>query len=539
MPRPRRHHHRLSLSLSLPLLAAQASAMFYYPNAQVSQLEHILVDNGGAYASNFSSAVTPCTRYVTEIGSAADNSGRTTSAQWLRVLFHDFVTADVAAGTGGVDASIGFETLRDENKGSAFNDSFTFWRPFVNEFVPMADLVALGAVMSVSLCGERNIPFRPGRVDALGAGPTGVPEPGTSLEETLGQFARSGFNQTDAIALTACGHTLGSAHHSGFPEVSDNSTVSAHNTNGGIDFDATRGSFDAAVVREYVDGTGGLGGPLVTSFNETSRSDLRLYESDGNATMRALYARGEAGFLDACVGLLGRVLDTVPAGVALRDVVRPMAVKPVNVTWDVGADGELVLSGRIRILTQAPNPKPSSATISFSNGHSTPLTFEPLTGHSVHGTAYYGSFTALHTSISNATSFRVLTAQIPPSTAPSSSSFAIQSTYAILPSQTTFSPSSSTINLTVAVRAGAATTDLSAHITAPVAQPLTLGPGLRAAEVELEKGGEGEEAGPSGYALWRGSVDLEEAPTGAVSVRLVRGGETLDTLLLDAGVAGW
>jgi catalase (peroxidase I) len=66
--------------------------------------------------------------------------------------------------------------------------------------------------MSVNLCGDgsRHMPFRPGRVDASAADPTtGVPEPGTSLEETLEQFTRSGFNQADAIALTACGHTLG------------------------------------------------------------------------------------------------------------------------------------------------------------------------------------------------------------------------------------------------------------------------------------------------------------------------------------------
>lgn len=40
------------------------------------------------------------------------------------------MTADVAAGTGGIDASIGFETHRPENVGPAFNDSlfvFTFF----------------------------------------------------------------------------------------------------------------------------------------------------------------------------------------------------------------------------------------------------------------------------------------------------------------------------------------------------------------------------------------------------------------------------
>jgi hypothetical protein len=113
----------------------RSNAALYYPDVQTSLLEHILVDNWGAYASNFSSAITPCTNYVTQTGAAARNSGRTTAAQWMRVLFHDFVTANVRAGTGGVDASIGFETARGENSGSAFNDSFTFWRPFVNEAV--------------------------------------------------------------------------------------------------------------------------------------------------------------------------------------------------------------------------------------------------------------------------------------------------------------------------------------------------------------------------------------------------------------------
>ena len=61
--------------------------------------------------------------------------GRTTAAQWLRVAFHDFVTANVVAGTGGIDASIGFETLREENSGTAFNESFSFFRPFVNPLI--------------------------------------------------------------------------------------------------------------------------------------------------------------------------------------------------------------------------------------------------------------------------------------------------------------------------------------------------------------------------------------------------------------------
>lgn len=125
----------LSLLLCVLLAAEPSVAAFYYPTVQVSLLDHILVDNWGAYASNFSSAITPCTNYVTEVGEPALISGRTTAAQWIRVAFHDFVTANVTAGTGGLDASIGFETLRSENSGSAMNDSFTFWRPFMNDAV--------------------------------------------------------------------------------------------------------------------------------------------------------------------------------------------------------------------------------------------------------------------------------------------------------------------------------------------------------------------------------------------------------------------
>lgn len=136
---------RLLGTLTAPAILAHTSlAALYYPTPQASFLEHILVDNWGAYASNFSSAITPCSNYVTEVGEPAVNSGRTTAAQWMRVAFHDFVTADVEAGTGGVDASIGFETARGENSGSAFNDSFTFWAPFVNDAVS-SELVSCSA----------------------------------------------------------------------------------------------------------------------------------------------------------------------------------------------------------------------------------------------------------------------------------------------------------------------------------------------------------------------------------------------------------
>lgn len=101
-------------------------------------------------------------------------------------------------------------------------------------------------------------------------------------------------------------------------------------------------------MHEYIDGTGQLGGPLVSSFNDTSRSDLRLYESDGNATMQSLYNMGE-GFQDVCADLLGRMINTVPASSVLLDPITPFPVKPINVTWDFDSNDKLVLSGKIRV----------------------------------------------------------------------------------------------------------------------------------------------------------------------------------------------
>lgn len=139
-----------------------------------------------------------------------------------------------------------------------------------------------------------------------------------------------------------------SVHHGGFPEVSPDSAVTPNNTNGGVNFDTTHGGFDTRVVSEYMDGTGQGGGPLVTSFNETSRSDLRLFESDGNKTMKALYHKRD-GFQDTCSDIMGRMINTVPFDVRLQDAITPFPIKPINVTWDFNQAGQLYLSGNIRV----------------------------------------------------------------------------------------------------------------------------------------------------------------------------------------------
>ena len=137
-------------------------------------------------------------------------------------------------------------------------------------------------------------------------------------------------------------------HHGGFPTVVNASYVTPNNTQGGARLDTTFDQFDLNVVTEYVGQTGNLGGPLVSSFNESSRSDLRLYQSDDNQRMKELSQSTEV-FFSTCQSLLGRMIDTVPRGVQLSEPLTPLTLKPVNVSFDIGQDGEMTLSGSIRV----------------------------------------------------------------------------------------------------------------------------------------------------------------------------------------------
>lgn len=64
--------------------------------------------------------------------------------------------------------------------------------------------------------------------------------------------------------------------------------------------------------------------------------------------MQALYDQGD-GFLGTCIDLMGRMINTVPAGVELGPPVEPITIKPVNVTFDIDGHGGLMLSGKIRV----------------------------------------------------------------------------------------------------------------------------------------------------------------------------------------------
>lgn len=302
------------------------------------------------------------------------------------------MTADVAAGTGGLDASIGFETLRPENIGNTFNDSLYYFSFFISAKVSMADLMALGVAMAVGACGGPQIPLRGGRIDAIGPGPFGVPEPETDVKTTLADFSGAGFNQEDTIGVTACGHTLGGVHHSTFPQVVPESAIGVNNADGRIAWDDTVANFDVDAVQEYLSGKGNGGGPLVTTTNKTVQSDLRLFTSDGNATVERL-AQSTAHFQSTCTTLIARMLDTVPKEVTLTPLIDPSGIKYADISLNIDWSGNMTLSGFMRYIEVsgfASAPDSLTVTVINRNGGLTRTSVVATTDHVDNGNGVYG-----------------------------------------------------------------------------------------------------------------------------------------------------
>lgn len=259
-----------------------------------------------------------------------------------------------------------YELDRDENLGRAFNRTFADMASFVNPRASAADLLALSVVAAAAGCGGQKIPFRAGRIDAIMAGPPGVPKPEQSLESHRTTFHRAGFNDSDMIALVACGHTLGRVHgdenqHVTGGEASDTNVVS---------FDNTPAAFDTAVVLGYLENDGV--NPLVFNHNDTLNSDKRIFGVDGNVTMHAI--ADKETFQTTCAGVFEQMINTVPDHVTLSDPLELIDVKPYIDTLELSNDGTaIIFKGRIRVRTTNRDPEGFDIALDISqhNGQRT------------------------------------------------------------------------------------------------------------------------------------------------------------------------
>ncbi|KIY64382.1 heme peroxidase [Cylindrobasidium torrendii FP15055 ss-10] len=341
--------------LATSLALANSVLAYTWPSPQLDRLESLRWDQDGYNSFEAASFVKPCDRYTLSERDKGTAGLRTNAGDWIRTAYHDMAPHDKTAGTGGLDASIRFweEQARPENPGNHWNNSILFIGGALDRHFSLADGIALLAVLATENCGGPEIDFRGGRVDATEPNNAGVPEPDQDIESFVESFDRQGFTKEEMIALVACGHAIGSVQSKVFPD------VVAESPNGteydsGVGFDSTMATFDNAVAVEYVDGT--TQNPLVVGLNATKNSDLRVFQSDGNKTITALAEDADL-FATTCASLMARMIDTVPKGVELTEVIRPLPVKPYQLKLTYLKNGTVKLSGEVRLFDSTENDK--------------------------------------------------------------------------------------------------------------------------------------------------------------------------------------
>jgi hypothetical protein len=335
----------MKLSLSLTVL----SWIAFFPGkglgvptwpASIDELEDIMFLNAGFRKSGFADAVTPCSY-------SAAGPGRMTAAEWLRSAFHDMATANVYSGIGGLDASLMFETDREENIGAAFNSSLAFFANFYSSRVSVSDLIALGVYTSVRSCGGPVVTIRAGRVDAIAAGDIGVPEPQNSVGTFENQFERAGFSTADMIEMTACGHTIGGVHSADFPQIVPVGSAPPYDF---VSADSTIDVFDNKIAVEWIAGTTADPMSVGPSIAAGRNSDGKVFGADGNVTMKAL--TDPTTFANTCASILQRMIETVPPGTIFSDVLQPYEVKPSGLQLTLLSGGASIkFEGFIRVRT--------------------------------------------------------------------------------------------------------------------------------------------------------------------------------------------
>lgn len=173
----------------------------------------------------------------------------------------------------------------------------------------------------------------------------GVPQPQNGQGTFTNQFARMGFNTTDMIQMTACGHTLGGVHAGDFSNIVAPGTQP---NDFGL-FDTTT-DFDNLIATRYISGPDT--DPLAVGISTSSgrNSDFAVFTADQNVTLQAM--TNPATFNSMCTSILQRMIETVPPTVTLSDVISPYEVKPSGLQLTLLSGGtQIAFSGDIRVRT--------------------------------------------------------------------------------------------------------------------------------------------------------------------------------------------
>lgn len=171
------------------------------------------------------------------------------------------------------------------------------------------------------------------------------------------------------IQAIACRHSLGAAHEANFPDIVPASQINATNLDDGASFDSTPALFDNVGINEYLTGTRNTGGPLIVSSNVTTRSDLRIFSSDGNATIKSMSSA--QAFEDTCFTIFEKMINTVPSNVVLSALIGPCPW--ILKESHLGLSTSSVVSYAGVIATHGPATPPTTANFVFRTSGGTTI----------------------------------------------------------------------------------------------------------------------------------------------------------------------
>ncbi|KAJ3127674.1 NGG1 interacting factor [Physocladia obscura] len=171
---------------------------------------------------------------------------RNLAALWLQSVFHDSGTWDDNDGTGGLNGSL------EKELGKPFNTAIakaiaTKARPPGNR-ISNADIIALGGVVAVEICGGPPIDYHWGRWDseradrAISELPT---DPFMPVCDVQKAFERMGLDAVDMLALVSGSHSMGGAHKCLNPKITNHDFEP---------FDATPDVFDNEIFKRILTG---------------------------------------------------------------------------------------------------------------------------------------------------------------------------------------------------------------------------------------------------------------------------------------------
>ncbi|KAJ7333382.1 heme peroxidase [Mycena albidolilacea] len=172
----------------------------------------------------------------------------------------------------------------------------------------VADVLTLAAIAAIENCRGPSIPFCGRHIDVVAPNAPGVPQP----QEDLATFKWQEFSKTEMIGLLACGHTFSSVAHPPFPNVMPNLNDTSN-----------------------------------THTNTTTNSDAWIFGSNRGKVMRR-FASSPAFFASTCASLFVHMLDTIPSGVVLSEVLMPLPVKLDMLQLMLDGD-KLLFAGEVRV----------------------------------------------------------------------------------------------------------------------------------------------------------------------------------------------